>query len=280
MFQNIFLEANGLRFQALTAGPPEGELVLLLHGFPQFADSWTGIMGALSAAGYQVVAVDQRGYSAEARPLQVHEYGLTQLVSDVLGIADALGQYRFHLIGHDWGGAVAWAAAAWHPERLRTLAVLATPHLDAFAYALEHDAGQKLKSLYMLLFRAPGHAAETTLLAFNAKVLRGVYQGKVPAAEVERNVERMRADGALTAALNWYRANSFAVGIGPVRVSTLYLWGEDDVALGEVAALGTERYVEAPYRFVRLPGRSHWLIEEDADGIATEILTHLRSPLG
>ena len=172
---------------------------------------------------------------------------------------------------------MAWAVAAAHPDRLKTLTVLATPHLDAFAKALAEDADQKRKSLYMLLFRAPGHAAEKMFLAFDAKVLRGVYQGKVPAAEVEQNVRRFQEKATLTCALNWYRANEFEGGLGPVTVPALYVWGDKDMALGEVAAEGTGIYVTGRYRFVRLSGCSHWVLEEEAAEVSRVMLEHLRA---
>ncbi len=275
--QAFSLSVRGLQFDALGAGPEGGDLVLLLHGFPQFADSWAGVMMPLATGGFRVVAVSQRGYSPEARPLEVEAYALREFVEDVLGFADALGAERFHLVGHDWGGAVAWAVAAQHPGRLRSLAVLSTPHLDAFAKALAHNADQKVKSAYMALFRAPGHAAEKMLLAFDAKVLRGIYQGKPPSAQVERNVQRLQQDGALTAALNWYRANTFELGLGPVKVPTTYLWGDKDIALGEAAAMDTRTYVQAEYRFVRLTGVSHWMVDEVPEQVSRLLLEHLRA---
>lgn len=278
--EQFTLRVNGLGFEALAAGPTNGELVLLLHGFPQFADAWTGLMKHLAESGFRAVAVSQRGYSAGARPAEAEAYALDRLVADVLGFADALGKKRFHLVGHDWGGAVAWLVAAHFPARLRSLTVLSTPHLQAFAEALAQDADQKRKSLYMVLFRAPGHVAEKVFLAFDAKMLRSVYQGKVPPAQVERNVERLREDGALTAALNWYRANDLQGGLGAIRVPTLYVWGNNDTALGETAALATERYVEGTYRFVRLEGASHWLLEHVPEQVQSNVLEHLQANTG
>lgn len=275
--EHITLQSNGLTFEALAAGPRDGELVLLLHGFPQFADAWSGLMGSLAKSGFRAVAVNQRGYAPGARPAAVEAYAMRELVADVIGFAEALGAERFHLAGHDWGGAVAWAVAGHFPKRLLSLTVLSTPHLDAFAHALTHDAEQMRKSLYMALFKAPGHVAEMTFLAFDAKVLRGVYQNKVPAEQVERNVERLREHGALTAALNWYRANTFAGGLGTIRVPTLYLWGDQDMALGETAALATAAHVEAPYRFARLAGASHWLLEEVPEQVRSLVTAHLQA---
>src|SRR5271170_2557271 len=124
--ERISLNVGGLHFDGLSAGPKSGELILLLHGFPQFADSWTPVLNTMGSLGFHAVAVDQRGYSPGARPENVDEYKRSKLVGDVTDFADLLEAKQFHLVGHDWGGAVAWAFAAAHPERLKTLTVLST----------------------------------------------------------------------------------------------------------------------------------------------------------
>src|SRR5574337_91555 len=136
--RSVHLKANGFDFEALACGSAEGELVLLLHGFPETSLSWRHLLPKLAEAGYRAVAPDGRGVSTGARPLQVSAYAIEHLVSDVLGWADQLGAARFHLVGHDWGGAVAWQVAGRYPERLRTLTVVSTPHPAAFRRAL-HD---------------------------------------------------------------------------------------------------------------------------------------------
>ncbi len=281
--ERIVLKANGFTFDALAAGPKDRQLILMLHGFPQFADAWTRVMRPLAAAGYRVVAVDQRGYSNGARPLPVSDYTSDKLASDVVGFADALDTPQFHLVGHDWGGAVAWKVAATYPKRLRSLSVLSTPHLDAFAAALRTDPKQQELSGYFALFTAPNHAAEKALLADDARLLRGAYMGKVPAAEVEANVRRFADDGTLTGALNWYRASALGSSgseIGPITVPTLYIWGDQDQALGEVAALATAKYVSGPYRFERLTGKSHWLLEECPDEVSRLVLAEVKENQG
>lgn len=270
------LEVNGLHFRTLSAGPEGGALVLLLHGFPQFADSWTEAMQALAAAGYRAVAFDQRGYSPGARPAAVEAYNVAHLCADALGVATALGAERFHLVGHDWGGLLAWLLAAQHPERLHSVAVLSTPHADAFLHALHTDPEQMWKSKYIALFKAPGHVAESLLLADDARRLREAYQGKVPAAQMDDNVRRLSEQGALTAALNWYRALPLSMKTGKVRVPTLYVWGDQDMALGVTAAADTGRFVEAPYRLERLAGRSHWLLEDAAEQVIPLLVEHVK----
>lgn len=272
---SIQLWVNGLRFTGLEAGPKDGELVLLLHGFPQFADSWIPIMHLLAAAGLRVVAMDQRGYASGARPAGVEAYGIDRLVSDVLGFAEQLSAERFHLVGHDWGGLVAWKLAADFPQRLRTVSVISTPHIDAFQDALRSSFDQMNRSKYILLFKLPRGIPEWALLAANAQALRGAYAGMVPQSQVAANVRRMREGGTLTSALNWYRALPVGLRIGPVTVPTIYVWGDRDQALGEVAALGTARYCTGEYQFYRLAGRSHWLLEEAPEDLALLLLGHI-----
>ena len=148
------LQARGLVFDVLAAGDPAGESVLLLHGFPQTAACWTQLAGALAGAGYRALAPDQRGYSPGARPAAVRDYQMPELVADALALADWAGAKRFHLLGHDWGGVVAWHLAAQHPDRVATLTAVSTPHPRAFTAALRASA-QPLRSAYIAFFRTP-----------------------------------------------------------------------------------------------------------------------------
>jgi pimeloyl-ACP methyl ester carboxylesterase len=258
-------------FDALVAGPTGGRPVLLLHGFPEAAVQWDHQVGALGAAGYHAVAPDQRGYSPDVRPADVADYRLDELVADVFRIADVLGWAEFDLVGHDWGAAVAWTAAAERAERVHSLVALSVPHPTPFAEAIREDEDQAQRSAYIQLFRQAG-TAEKRLLADDAALLRRIYDRKVPRTRVEEYVQRFAEPGALTAALNWYRATKLsAMDVGPVDVPTLYLWGTEDVAVGSTAAMATEKYVTGPYRFAMLQDLSHWLCEE-ASGLITDVL--------
>ena len=276
-FEQFLLEVNGLHFEAIALGPAQGELALFLHGFPQFADAWAPIMRAVAAAGYRAVAVNQRGYSPRARPVGVEDYAVAKLVSDALGFADALGSRSFHLIGHDFGGYVAWKLAAENAGRLISLSVLSMPHTNAFLDALESDEDQKRRSVYISLFRAPDHVAEGAMLAANADRLRSAYRGKVPEALVNENVRRFLEPQALTSALNWYRALNLEARIKIVAVPTLFVWGSEDHALGEAAARNTAAFISHSYRFEILDGKSHWLLEEAPDLCAPLLLQHFTS---
>ena len=273
--ERLVLDVNGLRFDALACGPADADLVLLLHGFPEFADSWADIMPAVGAAGFRAVAVDQRGYSPEARPLAVEDYATDRLTADVLGFADALGAQRFHLVGHDWGGILAWKLAVEHRVRLRSVTVLATPHIDALFKAIRSDPEQQRMSRYIGLFRLPLHIAEGLLLAQGARRLRAAYRRKLPAEQLERYVKRFRQPGVLTAALNWYRAMNMRKRLGKVHLPTLFIWGTRDQALGRVAAEATAEQVAGPYVFHPLEGASHWLLEEVPQKVVGPLLEHL-----
>jgi pimeloyl-ACP methyl ester carboxylesterase len=268
---------GALDFDVRLAGPTDGELVLLLHGFPQTSWSWHHQIEPLAAAGYRVAAPDQRGYSPGARPEPVEAYGRDALVGDVLGLATALGRDRFHLVGHDWGGAVAWQLAGRRGEHLLSLASLTTPHPRALAdaYAGKLGGDQASRSGYVEMFRAEG--SELGMLANDAAGLRLVLQGSgLTEAESRPYLAALGHPDALRAALNWYRAASLADvdGLGPVTVRTLYLWGRNDVALGPEAAEATADHVEGPYRFEAFDS-DHWLPEHAAERTTAALLDHL-----
>ncbi|WP_374992891.1 alpha/beta fold hydrolase [Streptomyces lydicus] len=212
-----------------------------------------------------------------ARPPRIADYAVPELVADALAFADSQGAGRFHLVSHDWGGMVAWALAGTHPERLKSLTVLATPHPDALNRAAAEDSDQHHRLDYVRFFRRDDGAAEAALLADGAARLRAAYGGKVPEALVEGNVRRLSEPGALTATLNWYRAPESVISVpaGRITVPTLFLWGSEDVALGRVAAESTGEWVDGPYRFEVLDGASHWLPEEVPAEVTPKILDHL-----
>ncbi|TWH66014.1 pimeloyl-ACP methyl ester carboxylesterase [Micromonospora olivasterospora] len=201
------VDARGLTFEVRAGGPADGEAVLLLHGFPQHGGEWDEVVPALHAAGLRTYAPDQRGYSPGARPVDVAAYRVPELVADAVALLDALGADAAHVVGHDWGAIVAWALAAGHPDRVRTLTAVSVPHPAAMAHALATSAEQKARSSYIALFRRPG-TAEKALLALDAAALRRMLGGVGGADRVARYAEPMREPGALTAALNWYRAMS------------------------------------------------------------------------
>ena len=267
------------RFTAETSGPVDGPLVLLLHGFPQSRHSWRHQVPALGAAGYRAVAPDQRGYSPGVRPdsKDLAGYGIDRLVQDVLDLADAAGARTFHLIGHDWGGQVAWCTASRHPDRVRSLAVLSRPHPAAFRRAFKENADdQQHRSRHHKAFHDPNTAG--MLLENDAQRLRtSLAQNRVPAAAIAEYLSVLGNPAALEAALAWYRAAGALANmeVGVVTVPTLYLWGDADASVGRAAAAGTAEYVKAPYQFVALPGLGHFLTDEAPEPISAALLQHL-----
>ena len=270
------VEHDGLTFDVRVAGPEDGTPVVLLHGFPQSSLSWEQVIERLDGSGLRLVAPDQRGYSPRARPAEVGAYSIDRLAGDVLAVADALLGPRFHLVGHDWGASVGWYVAAHHPDRVASLTALSVPHLAAFGWALAHDEEQQSLSAYLQRFRRP-EQAETDLLADDARALREIYDGAVAADDVEAYVALMRG-GALTPALGWYRAMGRELAqTPPVRVPTTYLWGERDRATSAAAAQRCGDHVGADYRFVPLPGGTHWTPDESPDQVAAEVLARVTS---
>ena len=267
---------GSLVFDVRDAGPPDGEPVALLHGFPQDSGAYDGLAAALHARGLRTLAPDQRGYSPGARPPGRSAYRLREVVRDALALLDAAGLDSAHVVGHDWGGFVGWALGAWHPERVRTLAVLSVPHPAAFTRALVTSL-QPLRSGYMGFFQLPA-LPEAALLAAGGAPLRRLLTGSgLPPAHADRYVARMREPGALSAALAWYRALPWNARdpVGVVRVPTLFAWSTGDVALDRAGAEATERFVQAAYRFEVLEGASHWLPETAADRLAPALIAHL-----
>src|SRR3954453_1996810 len=191
-----------LVFDVRDAGPADGDPVVLLHGFPQDASAFDRLSPVLHSAGIHTLAPDQRGYSPGARPEGRSAYALREVVDDVLALLDAAGLQNAHVVGHDWGGVAAWALAAWHPWRVRTLTALSVPHPAAMAQAMVHS-DQALRSSYMGFFQLPVVPESVLLAGGGALLRRSLRQGGLPGDRVDAYVERMRQPGALTAALNW-----------------------------------------------------------------------------
>ena len=272
----IELPVGSMRFRARVAGPEDGELVLLLHGFPQSSAEWNAQLDALAGAGYRAVAPDQRGYSPGARPEGVEHYGVQHLVADVLAIADELGGHRFHLVGHDWGAIVAWFTAIEHPARLKSLTIVSVPHPNAFARALnEPSTDQTERSSYIPTFKEPGSGAVFT--DNDGAGLRNAFEASGLAGhDVEDHVKVLTDPGAVESALNWYRAFDFhRGGVGNVEVPTLFVWGTEDPALGRDGVEWTADYVTGPYQLEILEGAPHWIPEANAAELNELLLAHL-----
>jgi pimeloyl-ACP methyl ester carboxylesterase len=265
------VDANGLRFRAMVDGPPAGTMCILLHGFPEGAESWSAQLSALAAAGHLAVAPDLRGYGLSDAPEGVDNYTLDHLVADVEALIKAFGRDSAHVAGHDWGGVVAWFFAAQHPAMTKSLTALAVGHPAALAAASRDDEDQHSRSRYIQLFLQEGKAervlAEEDYRRLRAMFTFGPNPEAVPRSVVEHFARAMKPVGRLTAALNYYRANlattdapwSRLSNLGPVTSPTHLLWGDQDPALGRRGAETTAQHVSGPYRFEVLEGAGHWL---------------------
>lgn len=272
---------SGLTFTVDVAGPPDGPLVLLLHGFPESRHSWRAALPVLAQAGYRCVAPDQRGYSAGARPdpADLSNYSFDKLVNDAIEITAAAGRegMRFHLVGHDWGGQVAWGVANAHPERLTSLTVLSRPHPLSFRRALQDPNGdQKHRSRHHTRFLEP--ETGPLLIEDNARRLReGLFGQNVEQAAIDEHVAVLGNRDAIEAALAWYRSNKGLSGdFGPIKVPTLYIWGDADATVGPDAAKGTGDFVTAAYAMEVLPGVGHFVMDNAAARATELILAHIK----
>jgi pimeloyl-ACP methyl ester carboxylesterase len=272
--------APHLTFDSIAAGARGAPLVLLLHGFAESMHCWNAQVAALGDMGYRAVAPSQRGYSPGARPdpREFSHYLIDRLMDDAMAIvaASGYGNARFHLVGHDWGGSIAWGLADRHHERLASLTILSRPHPNAFNRALQMtDAEQAKRSRHHKAFLEPD--AADLVLADNAKWLRDrLAANGVPAAAIEAHLSVLGNKDAMEAALAWYRARGAIRGpLGPIRVPTLYVWGDADDTVGRIAAEGTVDFIAAPYRFEVLPGVGHFAADQVPERVCKLLLEHL-----
>ncbi len=268
---------GGLGFTVDVAGPSHGPPVLLLHGFPETRTMWRHPLNALAGAGYRAIAPDQRGYSRGARPKEPDAYATDRLVEDALGLMDALGHRRFHLVGHDWGGQLSWLIAAAHAERLLGLAVFSRPHPAAFARAMREDPEQSARSSHHRAFREPDAVAR--MRQARLKPLRdALLRQGVPESHTEIYVAQLLEDGAIEGAMSWYRASGIAAAeTPPVAIPTLYVWGTDDSTVGHRAAEWTRECVTGRYEFVEIEGAGHFVVDQMPERVAALLIEHLQS---
>jgi len=274
------VQSNGLRFRVIAGGQTSGDLFVLLHGFPEGAESWSKQVDVLAGAGALAVAPDMRGYGLTDAPDRVEDYAMRHLVDDVVGLIASFGRRSAHVAGHDWGAMVAWFFAIAHPEMTKSLTVLSVGHPAALADAME-DEDQQTRSRYIDLFLMAGKA-ERVLGEEDGRRLRGMLGGAIPPAVVNHFVRSLERPGRLTAGLNYYRANlspdhawtSLRVDT-PVEAPTTMLWGDHDPALGRSQAESTASHVKGGFRLEVLEGAGHWLQFERPDEVSRSLVAAL-----
>lgn len=277
-FQQQKVKLNGLSFNLICAGKKDAALVILLHGFPECWLTWKDQIQPLADAGYRVIAPDQRGYNLTDKPKSIADYRIDVLASDVEAIREYAGCDTFHLVGHDWGAAVAWWYAMHYPDRLRSLAIINVPHPTVFENTLKSSLHQMLKSWYIFFFQIP-KLPELLLPLMNFRQLKkGLVEssnsGTFNAEILSQLTTAWQQPGAITGMLNWYRAAlQQPVTASNLRVScpTRILWGENDIALTkEMAQLSTEYCANVELTYY--PDGTHWLTHDHPQRIAAEII--------
>jgi len=274
-YDSAFIESNGIKLHVVMAGPRDGQPVFLLHGFPEFWRGWLKQIDPLAKSGYRVIVPDQRGYNLSDKPKGVKSYRMEALVTDILGLLDALGYEKANLVGHDWGGLVAWALAIQHPERLHKLGILNAPHPAVMMNFLRRgDPDQLRRSWYVFAIQVPW-LPEYFLRKNNwrnaVRVLRG--SGKVHTfsnEDIEDYKKAWSQPGAMTAMLNWYRAGRCYFSKLPkdlcVRVPVLMLWGMQDTALSHRMARPSLDYYDKG-KLVLFEEATHWVQHDEAEAV-------------
>ncbi len=275
---------NGeISLHAVAAGPKDGAVVVLLHGFPEFWYGWRKLIEPLAAAGFRVIVPDQRGYNLSSKPVGIAAYALSELVSDVIAIADQLGQQKIFLAGHDWGAAVAWGAALLHPQRVAKLVVLNVPHPSVMRKFMKTRLRQVLRSWYIFFFQLPW-LPEALFSAFHFRVgsrslLRSSRPGTFSAEDLAQYRAAWSQPGALTSMIHWYRALFRYRSKFPdrtVHVPTRILWGERDAFLLSEMAHESLRYC-ADAELYTFANASHWLQHEEPARVSELLVEFFRN---
>jgi pimeloyl-ACP methyl ester carboxylesterase len=283
---DLTLPGDGVTLHAVAAGDPRGPLVLFLHGFPEFWYGWRKQIGPLADAGFRVVALDQRGYTTSDKPPRVADYGLDRLAADVAAVIPALGAQQAAVVGHDWGGVVAWWLAVRHPGRVSRLAILNAPHPAAMHRALRTNPRQMLRSWYIFMLQLPRLPEWIGRRRSWAGVVQGMRDSSRPGTFTPEDFDRYRAawshPGAFRAMVNWYRALLRARPAAPadprVHMPTLVLWGARDKFIERSIAEDSVRLCDAG-RLEMIEEARHWVQHEEAERVNQELIGFLRPSL-
>ena len=274
LLHHEFANINGIKMHYVTIG--EGPLIVFLHGFPEFWKSWKHQISFFSKK-FKVVALDMRGYGETERPIQVGEYRIEKLARDVTELIDSLGQKKATVVGHDWGGAVAWATAMMNPSFVEKLIVMNAPHPAIVQRNAFRNYAQMQKSWYMFFFLLE-KAPEKVLSSNNFEILKHMFEisikrkDRFSLSDIEEYVSSWSKEGGITGGLNYYRANlneEFWGNLGEsipfpkIKIPTLQIWAEDDMFLGKELAEGTKEFVvDVPFSLKVIPNCGHWVQQE------------------
>lgn len=285
MVEHHFVQANGIKIHYVTAG--QGPPVLLLHGFPEFWYCWRYQIPALEKK-FQLIIPDLRGYNETEKPTLISVYDVDQLVADAVGLLDVLGHKKAHIVGHDWGGAVAWQIALQHPEVVDRLAVLNCPHPALFARALKGNYQQMLKSWYFFFFQLP-YLPELLFKIRGKKILEDLFRKAAvrkdafSSTDIQKYFEALQKPDALASALNYYRAAFRKMARSKpihkkITVPTLLIWGEQDTSLGKELTYNMEGLFEAPFNIQYIPNCGHFVNEEQPEIVNKLLLEFIFAP--
>jgi len=281
LFEHRYAQVEpGVRLHYVTLG--KGPLVVLLHGFPEFWFAWRRQIAALAAAGYRVVAPDQRGYNLSDKPKQVSAYGAKRLADDVAALIEVCGEKKAFVVGHDWGAGVAWSFAMSRPEMVERLVVMNGPHPKRLLEELMRNPIQLIRSWYMFFFQLPvlpEAVARLDDFAFFLKPLREepTNPDAFSREDLGRYAEAFAQPGAVTSMVDWYRAifRGTAVPIVRTEVEALVLWGEKDRHLGRDLATPSPELVPNA-RVVFLPNATHWVQHDDPERVNAELIAFFK----
>ncbi|QDI91285.1 alpha/beta hydrolase [Salicibibacter halophilus] len=281
----LYVQTNGIELHVATAGPKEGELVILLHGFPEFWFGWRKQIQPLANAGYKVVVPDQRGYNKSQKPAGIRSYEINQLQNDVIGLINYFQRDHATIIGHDWGGAVAWHLASTHPHKVRQLIVINIPHPGVFPKVMATTPSQWLRSSYMLFFQFP-KVPESILSNNNFKIMKQAIQyssrrGTFTQDDLAAYKTAWQKPKAITSMLNWYRAISISMlsvrKSFPINVPTKIIWGTGDHFLSKALAKESLKFIESGSG-IWVEEATHWVHQEQPELVNDQLIRFLNEP--
>jgi pimeloyl-ACP methyl ester carboxylesterase len=283
--ESRYVAVNGLELHTVIAGPSDGPLVVLLHGFPENWYTWRNQITFLAKAGYRVVVPDQRGYNLSDKPPGVHNYRVEALAGDIKELIHAFGRDKAIVVGHDWGGVVAWHLAMHHPEVVEKLVVMNAPHPATYSREIRENPAQQQKSWYVGFFQLPllpeellGHDPIESANLFFRK--GAINQNAFSSFEIHVMATALAQPDALTSMLNWYRAavryRASFENVCPIDMPTLLIWAEEDRALGKSLTYGLESWVNH-LRIHYIPNCGHWVQNEAAAEVNAQLLTFMQS---